>query len=145
MLARKLRGKRFGFQLRSKSWQRKISAMGRAALVTAANEHAEAHRPRIDSTTGTFHRYRGHGGLDSKYSGCLFAWGSNTRAACRIALRQLALRRTRDLLRECRLGAARRTQVHKRMNWRIDHRSAIRLRIHAIWARIQNSLRRRSG
>ena len=48
VLVAKLQGKKFGVQLRSKAWQRRISAMGRAALLNAANEHAEAHRLNIE-------------------------------------------------------------------------------------------------
>jgi hypothetical protein len=48
VLAQKLKGKKFGVQLRSKAWQRKIAAMGRAALVNLANENAEAHRLNIE-------------------------------------------------------------------------------------------------
>ena len=44
----KRKGRRFGVQRHSKSWQRKISAMGRAVLVKAANERAEAFRPYIE-------------------------------------------------------------------------------------------------
>ncbi|MFL6603194.1 MAG: recombinase family protein [Steroidobacteraceae bacterium] len=48
MLARKLRGNKFGVQLRSKAWQRRISTMGRAALVKLAEERAEAQRAHIE-------------------------------------------------------------------------------------------------
>lgn len=44
----KRNGRKFGVDLRSKAWQRKTSAMGRAVLVQAANERAEAYRPYIE-------------------------------------------------------------------------------------------------
>ncbi len=43
----KRKGKKFGLQLRSKSWGRRVSAMGRAALVKEAMERAEAYRVHI--------------------------------------------------------------------------------------------------
>jgi hypothetical protein len=46
--AAKRRGRKFGVQLRSKAWQRRVSALGRAALVKAANERAEAYRLHIE-------------------------------------------------------------------------------------------------
>ncbi len=44
----KRKGKKFGLQLRSKSWQRRVSAMGRAALVKEAMERAQAYRVYIE-------------------------------------------------------------------------------------------------
>ena len=44
----KSKGKKFGLQLRSKTHQRRVSAMGRAALVKAAEERAEAHRVHLE-------------------------------------------------------------------------------------------------
>jgi DNA invertase Pin-like site-specific DNA recombinase len=41
-------GRKFGLQLRPKSWQRKVSALGRAALVREANERAQAYRMYIE-------------------------------------------------------------------------------------------------
>jgi DNA invertase Pin-like site-specific DNA recombinase len=46
--AAKLNGKKFGFSLFSKAKQRRIQAMGRAALIKAALERAEAYRPFIE-------------------------------------------------------------------------------------------------
>ena len=46
--AAKRRGKKFGLQLRSKAWQRQVSALGRAALSKAATERAEAYRLHIE-------------------------------------------------------------------------------------------------
>jgi DNA invertase Pin-like site-specific DNA recombinase len=44
----KRRGKKFGFQLRSKSWRRQVSALGRDALVKEAMERAQAYRVHIE-------------------------------------------------------------------------------------------------
>jgi hypothetical protein len=41
-------GRKFGLQLRSKAWQRKVSAMGRAALSKAALQRAETYRVYIE-------------------------------------------------------------------------------------------------
>jgi DNA invertase Pin-like site-specific DNA recombinase len=41
-------GRKFGLQLRSKAWQRKVSAMRRAAIVRNANERARAYRVYIE-------------------------------------------------------------------------------------------------
>jgi len=41
-------GRKFGLQLRPKSWQRKVSALGRAALVQEANDRAQAYRVYIE-------------------------------------------------------------------------------------------------
>jgi DNA invertase Pin-like site-specific DNA recombinase len=47
-LIAKSRGRKFGLQLRRKSWQRKVSAMGRAAIVQEANDRAQAYRVYIE-------------------------------------------------------------------------------------------------
>jgi DNA invertase Pin-like site-specific DNA recombinase len=39
------------------------------------------------------------------------------------------------LLRECRRAAIRRSPTHKQVGWRLDHRTATRIRIGAIWRR----------
>ncbi len=44
----KTRGRKFGLQLRSKRWQRRVSAMGRAVIVQAAEERARAYRVPIE-------------------------------------------------------------------------------------------------
>jgi DNA invertase Pin-like site-specific DNA recombinase len=44
----KRKGKKFGLQMRSRSWQRRVSALGRAALVKAATERAQAYRVHIE-------------------------------------------------------------------------------------------------
>lgn len=46
--AMKLRGVKFGMARRSKAWQRRVSALGRAAIIKATQEWAEAHRPHIE-------------------------------------------------------------------------------------------------
>lgn len=48
LAAAKGRGRKFGQQLRTKSAQRRVSALGRAALVKLALEQAEAYRPYIE-------------------------------------------------------------------------------------------------
>lgn len=45
---RKLKGEKFGLQLRSKAECRNIMALGHAALSKAATERAEAYRPLIE-------------------------------------------------------------------------------------------------
>ncbi len=42
------RGTKFGLQLRSKSWQRHVSAMGSAVIAQEAMERAQAHRVHIE-------------------------------------------------------------------------------------------------
>ena len=44
----KQKGRAFGFARRSKRWQRRVSAMGRAALTKMAMEHAAAYRVHIE-------------------------------------------------------------------------------------------------
>jgi DNA invertase Pin-like site-specific DNA recombinase len=46
--ALKRKGKKFGLAVRSKAWQRRVSALGRAALSKAAMERAEAYRLHIE-------------------------------------------------------------------------------------------------
>jgi DNA invertase Pin-like site-specific DNA recombinase len=47
-LIAKSQGRKFGLQLRPKSWQRKVSALGRAALIQEANDRAQAYRVYIE-------------------------------------------------------------------------------------------------
>jgi hypothetical protein len=47
----------------------------------------------------------------------------------------LGVYRARQLLRECRLAAAKRSPVHKKAGWRLDCRTAARIRISAICKR----------
>src|SRR5271170_6466393 len=51
-LIAKSQGQKFGLQLRSKAWQRRVSALGRAALIQAANERAQAFRVYIEWALG---------------------------------------------------------------------------------------------
>jgi len=44
----KAEGRKFGLELRSKSWQRHVSALGRAALVREANERAQSYRLYVE-------------------------------------------------------------------------------------------------
>ena len=44
----KCKGRKFGLARRSKAWQRRVSAMGRAALTQLATEHALAYRVHIE-------------------------------------------------------------------------------------------------
>jgi DNA invertase Pin-like site-specific DNA recombinase len=48
LLIAKSRGRKFGLQLRPKSWQRKVSALGRAALVREADDRANAYRVHVE-------------------------------------------------------------------------------------------------
>ena len=47
----------------------------------------------------------------------------------------LGICRTWKLLRECRVAAAKRSPVHKRVGWHLDKFTAARIRIGAIWKR----------
>jgi DNA invertase Pin-like site-specific DNA recombinase len=47
-LIAKSQGRKFGLQLRPKSWQRRVSALGRAALVQEANDRAQAYRVYVE-------------------------------------------------------------------------------------------------
>src|ERR1700730_14061500 len=47
-LIAKSQGRKFGLQLHSKSWQRRVSALGRAALIQEANDRAQAYRVYIE-------------------------------------------------------------------------------------------------
>jgi DNA invertase Pin-like site-specific DNA recombinase len=42
------KGKKFGFAVRTKAWRRRVGALGRAALIKAAMERAEAYRLHIE-------------------------------------------------------------------------------------------------
>jgi DNA invertase Pin-like site-specific DNA recombinase len=47
-LIAKSRGRRFGVQLRPKSWQRKLTALGRTVVIRQANERAQAYRVYVE-------------------------------------------------------------------------------------------------
>jgi DNA invertase Pin-like site-specific DNA recombinase len=51
-LIAKSQGRKFGLQLRPKSWQRKVSALGRAALIQEANDRAQAYRVYVEWALG---------------------------------------------------------------------------------------------
>jgi DNA invertase Pin-like site-specific DNA recombinase len=44
----KSQGRKFGVQLRPKSWQRKLNALGRTVLIRQANERAQAYRVYVE-------------------------------------------------------------------------------------------------
>ena len=46
--AAKLKGRKFGFQLRSKAWLQRVSDLGRVSIVKANLEQAEAYRPYFE-------------------------------------------------------------------------------------------------
>jgi DNA invertase Pin-like site-specific DNA recombinase len=183
-LIAKSKGRKFGLQLRCKSWQRKVSAMGRAAIVQEANDRAHAYRlyiewalkqpgreGRLISFCGAAKRlnernietplggvWRGHHiqrmarrlGIDhplgylavsSARSRVRALWNQrpNLTASTIIANmgtpRPLSLDRAYALLKECRRGAAKRSPVHRKMGWYLDHRTANRIRIGELWRR----------
>ena len=184
MLARKLRGKKFGVQLRSKAWQRRIRTMGRAALVKLAEERAEAQRAHIEwalrqpgmhekpisfraaanrlnernieSVTGGA-RWTGQQVLRTALRLRIYHPRRLPRDAARARVRDiweqnsavtghqvgaslgrehlLGFRRACELLREIRIAAANKNPIQKRMQWRVDYRTGVRLRIGAIWKR----------
>src|SRR6185437_8029456 len=47
-LIAKEQGRKFGLELRPKSWQRHVSALGRAAIVQEANDRAKAFRVYVE-------------------------------------------------------------------------------------------------
>jgi DNA invertase Pin-like site-specific DNA recombinase len=49
--------------------------------------------------------------------------------------RALGYKRVKELLTEFRTAAAKRSPAQRRMGWRIDHRTPVRVRISAIWKR----------
>jgi DNA invertase Pin-like site-specific DNA recombinase len=183
-LIAKRQGRKFGLQLRPKSWQRKVSALGRAALIQEANERAQAYRVYIEwalkqpgrdgrpiSFRGAAIRlnernvetplggtWRGHHiqrmarrlGLDHPLARMpetfararvrtLFKLRPNLTGeqvvATMGAAHPLWDRRAYALLKECRRDAARRSPVHTRVGWHLDHRTANRICIGELWKR----------
>src|ERR1700730_8423054 len=183
-LVAKRQGRKFGLQLRPKSWQRKVSALGRAALIQQANERAQAYRvyvewalrqPGMNERPISFAaaakklnarnietplggRWRGHHlqrmarrlGLDHPLARmpetlartrvrALFEHHPDLTAAQVVAnlvtAQPLWSRRAYALLKECRRDAARRSPVHNRVVWHLDHRTATRIRIGELWKR----------
>jgi hypothetical protein len=47
-MVQKFGGRKFGLARKSKAWQRKVSARGRAIWIAISNERAEAYRPHIE-------------------------------------------------------------------------------------------------
>jgi DNA invertase Pin-like site-specific DNA recombinase len=180
----KRNGRRFGLQLRTKSWQRRVSAMGRAVIVQEALERAQAYRPHIEWAL----RQPGPQGRPISFRGAAIKLNERNietplggqwrghhvqRMAARLKLdhplarmpeklararvcalwRQrrnitgeavvanlgtphpLDLRRAYAFLKECRRDAAMRSSVHQKVGWYLDHRTATRIRIGAMWQR----------
>ena len=183
-LVAKSQGRKFGLQLRSRAWQRKVSAMGRAALVQDADDRAQAYRiyiewalkqpgrkGRLISFRGAAIRlnernvptpsggtWRGHhiqrmarrlgishplGYMPAKSAKeqVRALWNRLPALTVRLvvanadSLRPLSLKRASKFLRECRRDAARRSRVHSKVGWRLDHRTAARIRIGELWKR----------
>src|SRR5260370_4827188 len=183
-LIAKSQGRKFGLQLRPKSWQRKISALGRAALIQEANDRAQAYRVYIEwalrqpgrdgrpiSFRGAAVRlnersietplggtWRGHHiqrmarrlGLDHPLARMPESFArSRVRALFKLrpnltgeqvvanmgTAHPLWDRRAYALLKECRRDSSRRSPVHRRVGWYLDHRTANRIRIGELWKR----------
>lgn len=182
----KSQGRKFGLQLRSKAWQRRVSALGRAALIQEANERAEAYRVyvewaltqpglpgrpisfraaalklnerQIETPSGGL--WRGHQlqrmarrlrlAHQIAYMPDALAhtrvralWeqrpeitGAQVVAAVSVGTpRRLDIRRAWTLLQEFRAAAARRSPIHQKVGWPIDHRTVLRIRISEAWQR----------
>ena len=183
-LIAKSQGRKFGLQLRPKSWQRKVSALGRAALVQEANDRAQAYRMYIEwalkqpgrdglliSFRGAAIRlnernietplggtWRGHHiqrmarrlGIDHPLARMPIAMArARVRALYKlkptVKVDQLVStmgtahplwdRRAYALLKECHRDAAKRSPVHQRVGWPLDHKTANRIRIAELWKR----------
>jgi DNA invertase Pin-like site-specific DNA recombinase len=180
----KSQGRKFGLQLRNKSWQRKVSALGRAALVQEANDRAQAYRvyiewalkqPGRDGRMISFRgaairlnernietplggRWRGHHiqrmarrlGIDHPLARmpedfararvrALYKLRPDITAPQLVATMEtvhpLWDRRGYALLKECHHEAAMRSAVHKKVGWRLDHKTADRIRVAELWKR----------
>jgi DNA invertase Pin-like site-specific DNA recombinase len=177
-------GRKFGLQLRPKSWQRHVSALGRAALVQEANDRAQAYRVYIEwalkqpGKDGRLISFRGAAirlnerNIETPLGG---TWRGHhiQRMARRLGIehplarmpvdlartrvralyklcpqltcnqllanlgtaRLLWDRRAFALLKECRRDAARRSSVHRKVGWHLDHRTANRVRVGEMWKR----------
>jgi DNA invertase Pin-like site-specific DNA recombinase len=177
-LIAKSRGRKFGLQLRPKSWQRKVSALGRAVLIQEANERAQAYRVYIEwalkqpgregrliSFRGAAIRlnarnvetplggtWRGHHiqrmarrlGIDHPLARMpeelardrvrtLYNLHPNLTGEQLVATLRtecpLWFRRAYALLKECHRDAARQSPVHNKVGWRLDHKTANRIRV----------------
>jgi DNA invertase Pin-like site-specific DNA recombinase len=178
------RGRKFGLQLRPKSWQRHVSALGRAALVQEANDRAQAYRVfiewalkqpgrggRLISFRGAAIRlnernvqtplggtWRGHHiqrmarrlGIDHPLARmpvdfarvrvqALYKQHPDITAPQLVARMEtphpLWDRRGYALLKERHHEAAKRSPVHTKVGWRLDHRTADRIRVGELWKR----------
>jgi DNA invertase Pin-like site-specific DNA recombinase len=178
------RGRKFGLQLRPKSWQRHVSALGRATLVQEANDRAQAYRVFIEwalrqpgrageliSFRGAAIRlnernvetplggtWRGHHiqrmarrlGIDHPLARmplelararvrALYKQHPDITAPQLVATMETAHplweRRGYALLKECHHEAAMRSAVHQKVGWRLDHKTADRIRVGELWRR----------
>jgi DNA invertase Pin-like site-specific DNA recombinase len=183
-LIAKAQGRKFGLQLRPKSWQRHVSALGRAALVREANERAEGYRVYIEwalKQPGRAGRrisfrsaairlnernietplggtWRGHHiqrmarrlGLNHPlaYMSKMLArdrvralWNQLPSLTAPLIVanigtpQPLSLKRAYAFLKECRRDAGKRSAVHRKVGWYLDHRTANRIRIGELWKR----------
>ena len=183
-LIAKSQGRKFGLQLRSKAWQRRVSALGRAALVQEANDRAQSYRMYIEWAL----KQPGRDGSPISFRGAAIrlnerrietplggTWRGHhiQRMARRLRLdhplarmpetfararvralyklhptltggqlvatmgtpHPLWIRRGFALLKECHRDAARRSPVHQRVGWRLDHKTANRIRVGELWKR----------
>lgn len=178
----KSQGRKFGLQLRSKSWQRRVSAMGRDALIREANERAQAYRVYVewalrqpgvkgrlisfgaaakrlnqrDIKTPLGGHWRGHHlqrmarrlGIDHPLARMPDSlarariqalWTKRPEITGAQLVKDLGTPHPLDrhrawaLVKECRRSAANRSDLHRRVGWYLDHRTATRIRIGAIW------------
>lgn len=178
------RGRKFGLQLRPKSWQRHVSALGRAALVREADDRAQAYRVFIEwalkqpgragkliSFRGAALRlnerniktplggsWRGHHiqrmarrlGIDHPLARmpvgfararvrAIYKQHPDITAPKLVAAMETAHplwdRRGYALLKECHRDAAKRSPVHRRVGWPLDHKTANRIRVGELWRR----------
>jgi hypothetical protein len=171
-------------QLRPKSWQRHVSALGRAAIVQEALERAQAYRVYLEWALGqpgikgrpiSFRQtairlndrnietplggtWRGHHlqrmarrlGIDHPLARMpdkvareqiRILWERRPDITCKDAVADLGTPhpldggRTRAYLKECQQEAARRSFVHRRVGWSLDHRTVARIRVGEMWRR----------
>ena len=180
----KRRGRKFGVQLRPKSWQRRISAKGRATISREAQERAEACRIYLEwafkqpGVGGKLISFRAAAvklnerSVETPMGGRWWpAYLKNTarrlglnhpltrmpeefaRARVRSlweqrptitgdqvvaamgAAHSLDIGRARGFLKECRRGAARRSQMHNRVGWILGRTTVTRIRVSEMWNR----------
>jgi DNA invertase Pin-like site-specific DNA recombinase len=182
----KLKGEKFGLQLRSKAERRRVIELGMVAWQKAADDRAEAYRLHIEwalRQPGLYERPIAFSAAATKLNerdiespmGGRWTGAQVQRMACRLRLNHppatlrldtarariqalwkqhpeltgkqviaslglshqhlLGIYRARQLLRECRLAAAERSPVHKKVGWWLDRRTAERIRISEICKR----------